>query len=87
MPQVKTLAGDLSDIHVLDQHDNPVDLFRYSGRQVKRASRVGDRIIVHLVGAAPGELLVFSPSTYEKAVRRTFVPPSRKPPNQEARRR
>lgn len=76
MPQVKILAPakDYDGI-VRNQSDTRVNnIDEYTGRRVKRATRIGQRVVVHLVGAAPGELLVFeSPEDYERAIRREFV--------------
>jgi len=76
MPQVKTLASTSdSDGIVTNQDGQIVDIREFIGRQVKRATRIGSRVVVHLVGAAPGELLVFqTPEDYEKSILRTFQP-------------
>ena len=85
MPQIKTITTDeINGIKVTDECDNLAALTEFKGRQVKRATKVGSRIVVHLVGAAPGKLLVFgTASDYEKVVRRQFVPSSRTLPNRE----
>lgn len=76
MPEVKIVASaaNLDGIVVRDQDDKIVDIREFADRKIKRATRVGQRVAVHLVGAAAGELLVFdSPNEYETAIRREFV--------------
>lgn len=72
MPEIKILAptSDFIGI-VVTQDDKPIDIREYSGRRIKRATRLGCRVVIHLVDAAPGELLVFqTPDDYERAIRR-----------------
>jgi hypothetical protein len=76
MPEVKVLAPakDFTGI-VRDQNDKVVQLNSFIGRRIKRATRVGNRVAVHLVKAPPGELLVFeTPGDYERVILREFVP-------------
>jgi hypothetical protein len=76
MPEVKVLASakDFTGI-VRNQDDKVVKLEGFIGRRIKRATRVGNRVAVHLVAAPPGELLVFeTPEDYERVILREFVP-------------
>jgi hypothetical protein len=78
MPQIKTIRMIRPSGTVCDNRDASIDIATFVGRTIKRSSRVGDKIVVHLVGAAPGELLIFSdPCDYERAVERCFQQPSR----------
>ena len=75
MPEVKIVASAADFVGIVrDQNEKLVDLKQFNGRKVKRAVRVGRKVAVHLVEAAPGELLIFdSPDEYETAIRREFV--------------
>lgn len=75
MPEVKILAPSQDFVGIVrDQSDTVVDLHGFANRRIKRATRIGQRVAVHLVGAAPGDLLIFeNPTDYEQAICREFL--------------
>lgn len=76
MPEVKVLAPAAKNFTgiVKDQSGRHVHLGEFVGRRIKRATRIGPRVVIHLVGAPAGELIVFdSPEDYENVILREFI--------------
>lgn len=77
MPEVKVLAPSAKSFTgiVKNQEGNAVHLGDLVGRKIKRATRIGQRVVIHLVGSPPGELIVFdTPEDYERVILREFIP-------------
>ena len=76
MPEVKVLAPAAKSFTgiVKNQEGRDVHLGDFVGRRIKRATRIGPRVVIHLVGAPAGELIVFdSPEDYETVILREFI--------------